>query len=111
MQFRALSALFGHMGIELDPVRADAEQQAGFAHYIALYKQLRPLLHHGRAFHIDAEQPGQLIHGVVAEDASTAVVLISQPTLPEYALCGQLRVPGLTPRAGIGLRSGISPTA
>ena len=46
--FRGLTALFGHMGVELDPVKESAEERAGFTHYISLHKQLRPLLHSGQ---------------------------------------------------------------
>ncbi|MBD4510305.1 alpha-galactosidase, partial [Xanthomonas citri pv. citri] len=37
--FRGLTALFGHMGLELDPVSADEEERAGYRKYAALHKQ------------------------------------------------------------------------
>ncbi|KAA8998906.1 alpha-galactosidase [Affinibrenneria salicis] len=94
VNFRGLTALFGHMGVELDPLSAPEEEQQAFARYIALHKHLRPLLHSGVAFRLDTPDD-ILIHGVRAQDGSRAVAMVSQLTLPHYALSGTLRVPGL----------------
>lgn len=95
--FRGLTALFGHMGVELDPVKESAEERAGFAKYIALHKQLRPLLHSGDGFRLDYHDENTLINGVVSKDQSHAVVLISQLDMPDYKQMGKLRVPYLKP--------------
>lgn len=47
MAFRAMTALPGHFGVELDPRRLSAEDRATLAFWIARYKELRPLLHGG----------------------------------------------------------------
>lgn len=73
-----------------------AEQQA-FARYIALHKQLRPLLHSGNTIRLDHPDKTTLINAVIAHDQQQAVVLISQLALPEYALCGNVLIPGLNP--------------
>ena len=39
IQFRGLTALFGHMGLELDPLTVDAQEREGYRHYAALYKR------------------------------------------------------------------------
>ncbi|MBL1375929.1 alpha-galactosidase [Zobellella iuensis] len=93
--FRGLTALFGHMGVELDPVKESEAERQGFARYIALHKQLRPLLHGGEVVRLDSPDPAQLIHGVVSPDRSEAVFYVGQLTLPRYALSGALRLPGL----------------
>ena len=93
--FRGLTALFGHMGVELDPVKEGAEEQAGFAHFIALHKQLRPLLHSGKVVRIDHHDPAMMINGVIATDQTEAVFLISQQAMPTYSLSGSFRLPGL----------------
>ncbi len=93
--FRGLTALFGHMGVELDPVKESTEEQAGFAHFIALHKQLRPLLHSGKVVRIDHHDPAMMINGVIAADQTDAVFLISQLAMPTYSLSGSLRLPGL----------------
>ena len=95
--FRGLTALFGHMGVELDPVKESAEERAGFTHYIALHKQLRPLLHSGKVVRIDHHDPALQINGVIAQDQSSAVFLFSQLAMPTYTLSGNARLAGLDP--------------
>jgi alpha-galactosidase len=99
IQFRGLTALFGHMGIELDPVKECEEEKQGFERYIALHKQLRPLLHHGISWRVPTDDMAHQIQAVVASDKSQAVVLIAQLTMPTHSLSGHLRVPGLDPTA------------
>ncbi|OWF81759.1 alpha-galactosidase [Yersinia rohdei] len=93
--FRGLTALFGHMGVELDPVKESPEEQQGFARYIALHKQLRPLLHSGDVVRVDSHDPAMLIHGVVSPQQDKAVFMVSQLAMPTWSLPGQFRVPGL----------------
>ncbi|ASK26803.1 alpha-galactosidase [Neisseria chenwenguii] len=97
--FRGLTALFGHMGVELDPVKEGDEECAGFAKYIALHKELRPLLHSGDVTRLDSIDENTLINGVVAKDKSQAVFLVSQLDQPEYKYLGRLRIPNLQPEA------------
>lgn len=95
IEFRGLSALFGHMGIELDPVKADAHESAGYQRYVQLYKQWRPLLHTGTLWRVDMPDTTTQVQGVVSEDRSQGLFLVSQLTMPDYTLAGMLRVPGL----------------
>ncbi|PJG86561.1 alpha-galactosidase [Conservatibacter flavescens] len=116
LQFRGLTALFGHMGVELDPVK-EAAEKAGFAKYIALHKSLRTLLHSGNVVRVDTRDETQLIHGVVAQDQSEAIFCFVQLAMPEYLLPGIFKVPELQPNATYrvhvldlptGLRNGTS---
>lgn len=93
--FRGLTALFGHMGVELDPVKENDSEREGFARYIALHKQLRPLLHTGQVVRIDHHDKEMLINGVIAEDKRNAVYIMSQLGMPNYALCGNVQFEGL----------------
>ncbi|SUU46985.1 alpha-galactosidase [Actinobacillus ureae] len=93
--FRGLTALFGHMGMELDPVKEGEEERKNFAKYIALHKSLRELLHSGTAFRLDCQDPDCLVNGVVTQDSSQAVVLISQLAMLDYLRQESLRVPYL----------------
>jgi alpha-galactosidase len=47
MEFRAASAIFGHMGMELDLADETAEDRATLATAIAVHKQHRELIHNG----------------------------------------------------------------
>lgn len=99
IEFRGLTALFGHMGIELDPVKEEQEEKQGFERYIKLHKMLRPLLHRGRTWRVPADDNAHQIHAVVSDDQSEAVVMIAQLAMPTNSLSGHLRVPGLEPKA------------
>ena len=93
--FRGLTALFGHMGVELDPVKEGEEERKNFAKYIALHKSLRDLLHSGTAFRLDRTDPASLVNGVVAQNGKQAVVLINQLAMLDYLQQEPLRVPYL----------------
>lgn len=97
IDFRGITALFGHMGIELDPVKESDQEKAGFAKYVALHKQYRHLLHSGITYRIESDDPqAQKIHAVVAQDARQALLMVAQTEMPTYAHSGILRIPGLT---------------
>ncbi|KAA9000766.1 alpha-galactosidase [Affinibrenneria salicis] len=104
IEFRGLTALFGHMGIELDPVRADDEERAGYKRYVSLHKQLRPLLHSGTTWRVDMPDDTVQVTGVVSRDRSQAVFLMAQLKMPDYTLAGNLRFPGLDPDARYRVR-------
>ncbi|MBR9873742.1 MAG: alpha-galactosidase [Vibrionaceae bacterium] len=97
IEFRGVTALFGHMGIELDPVKEEQQEKQGFERYIRLHKRLRPLLHTGRTWRVPTDDKAHQIHAVVSEDQSEAVVMIAQLAMPTNSLSGHLRVPGLAP--------------
>lgn len=98
MNLRGLTALFGHMGVELDPVKESEVEQQAFAHYIGLHKQLRNLLHSGNNYRLDVDDSNAMqSYGVVSQDKKDAAFIIAQLTLPTYALSGNLRLTGLLP--------------
>jgi len=99
IEFRGLTALFGHMGIELDPVKEDLLEKQGFERYIELHKQLRPLLHSGRSWRLPTEDKAQQAYSVVSQEQSEAVLLVAQLQMPTNQLSGNLRIPGLLAQA------------
>ncbi len=99
IEFRGLTALFGHMGIELDPVKEGDAERAGFARYTRLHQQLRELLHSGNVYRVDHHDDTTLINGVVSIRQDRAVFLVSQLAMPAWSLPGNLRVPGLDTQA------------
>ncbi|WED22312.1 alpha-galactosidase [Vibrio sp. JC009] len=99
INFRGLTALFGHMGIELDPVKEAAEEKEGFIKYIELHKQLRPLLHSGKGVRFNTDDEAHLAHGVIAEDQKQAAIMIAQLAMPTNSLSSTLRIPGLKKEA------------
>ncbi|MFQ0996813.1 alpha-galactosidase [Gilliamella sp. CG25] len=98
MNLRGLTALFGHMGVELDPVKESEVEQHAFAHYIGLHKQLRNLLHSGNNYRLDVDDSNAMqSYGVVSQDKNDAAFIIAQLTLPTFALSGNLRLTDLQP--------------
>ncbi len=84
IHWRGLTALTGHMGVELDPVKESDEEKKQFAHYIALHKRFRHLLHSGNTFYVDNNDERRHVYGV--QNSQEAVVLVAQLSMPDYAL-------------------------
>ncbi|TDO46164.1 alpha-galactosidase [Kribbella sp. VKM Ac-2527] len=97
LSFRAITALFGHFGIEWDIASATAEEREELKGWVALHKELRPLLHTGRVVRADRGSDDFLLHGVVAQDASRAVYAAVQLTQSITSAVGRVRLPGLDP--------------
>ncbi|EOI5721360.1 alpha-galactosidase [Cronobacter dublinensis] len=104
IEFRGLTALFGHMGLELDPVAAGADEAAGYQRYAALYKQWRGLIHTGDLWRVEMPDAATQVQGVVSQDKAQGLFLVSQLAMPDYTLPGALRVPGLEPQARYQVR-------
>lgn len=90
INMRGVTALVGHMGVELDPVKETKEEKAAFTHYISLHKKYRHLLHSGRSFRIDPADITQNIYGV--ENGDEILVTVCQLAMPNYALPPTLRI-------------------
>ncbi len=99
LSFRAGTALFASFGIEWDLTRAPAAERAELARWVALYKELRPLLHSGTVVRADSPDPASALHGVVAADGSDGLFALVQLTTPETSVPGTVRLPGLVPDA------------
>ncbi|MFO1037906.1 MAG: alpha-galactosidase [Geminicoccaceae bacterium] len=78
LAFRAIVALPGHFGVELDPLRLDDAERAELAGWIALHKRLRPLLHRpGIAIQDIPDQSGRSGWAFIDEDA-TVLILVQE---------------------------------
>ncbi|MFA0225262.1 alpha-galactosidase [Vibrio splendidus] len=90
INMRGVTALMGHMGVELDPVKESPEEKQAFSHYISLHKQFRHVLHSGRSFRMDPSDKNQNIYGVENDDEM--LITVCQLAMPEYALPSPLRI-------------------
>ncbi|MDB1089834.1 alpha-galactosidase [Streptomyces sp. ACA25] len=104
LDFRAGTALFGHFGIEWDLTAADPGDRERLAAWVALYKELRGLLHTGTAVHADHPDPAFRLHGVVAADRSEALYALVAHATSELYPPGPVRLPGLAPDAAYRVR-------
>ncbi len=83
------------MGLELDPLTVVAQEREGYRHYAALYKRWREVLHHGTQWRVDMPDAAALAQGIVSEDKTQGLFLVSQLAMPDYTLMMPLRMPGL----------------
>ncbi|WP_458526852.1 alpha-galactosidase [Onishia taeanensis] len=97
LAFRASTALFGHLGLELDVSRLGTEERAELRGWIERYKALRGLLHGGVGWRLDCLDPHQQAHGVVAPDGGEALYNVSQLSMPRHALPAPQPLTGLDP--------------
>ena len=98
LSFRAITALFGHFGIEWDIASASPEEREELGGWVALHKKLRPLLHTGKVVRADRGPDDFLLHGVAAQDGSRAVYAAVQLTQSVTSAVGRVRLPGLDPQ-------------
>ncbi|NQX13066.1 alpha-galactosidase [Microbacteriaceae bacterium VKM Ac-2855] len=99
LSFRAITALFGHLGIEWDLRTATEQERAELASWIGFYKENRALLHGGDLVRLDHPDETTALNGVVAPDRSAAIY--SYVSLERAAVVspGRIRLPGLDPNA------------
>ena len=104
LAFAAGTALFGHFGMELDLTTMSPEELAALTQWVALAKEVRPLVHSGRTVRGDHPDPAVWVHGVVAQDGGKALyaVVVLQTTLTQPP--GLVRLPGLDPDRTYRLR-------
>lgn len=100
----AATAVFGSFGIEWDIRQASESDLARIAQWIAWYKQERAFLHSGHIVRLDVTDPSVMAHGVVADDASRAIIAHVQYEESPSNRGVWLRVPGLDPKARYRLR-------
>jgi alpha-galactosidase len=98
MDFRAKVALFGHMGVELDPRRLSVDESRVLQAHIALYKSHRALLHSG-AFRAWTSDDGAEARMVINAEKSEAIALFARAGAAPFATAAPVRLPGLDPKA------------
>jgi alpha-galactosidase len=89
ISFRAITALFGHAGIEWDLTSATDDELAILKSWADYYKINRDLIHSGRMTRVETRDQECFVHGVIAQDNSRAIF--------SYALLAAL--PGSKPSA------------
>jgi alpha-galactosidase len=98
MDFRCKVAMFGHMGVELDPHALSLRDRDTLKKHIQLYKYYRPLLHNGALYAWSGED-GIDARMVVATDQKEALLLAVRCDPGAFAEAPPLCVPGLAQEA------------
>jgi len=73
LSFRAITALFGHAGIEWDITGCSDDEIASLKSWADYYKTNRALLHSGKMIRVEQPNDEAFVHGVVAQDKSKAI--------------------------------------
>ena len=89
LSFRAITALFGHAGLEWDLTETTPEEREVLKSWSAYYKANRELLHNGKMIRVEQPDDSAFVHGVVAQDKSRAI----------FAFAALRAMPGMTPNA------------
>lgn len=97
LDFRAVTAIWGHFGVEWDVSDLDAEHLTRLAQWVSFYREVRGLLHRGDVVHADLVNPALQLDGVVDTDRRDALYRLS--SLDESLVWppGCISLPGLDP--------------
>jgi alpha-galactosidase len=95
MAFRARVAMFGHFGIEANPVALSLDDRTVLERHAALYKRYRPLLHGGTLTYGRCADPDITIATVVAPDQTEALSLVTRNTQSGTNVGPLVRLSGL----------------
>ena len=94
MAFRARVAMFGHLGVEMNPRKLNAKDRETLAIHIALYKRFRGLLHSGRLLRWRSDD-GADAAICVSKNADEALALVCRTDVARHAQAAPIRFPGL----------------
>jgi len=93
--FRAITALWGHAGLEWDLTETTADERVLLREFTDYYKANRGLLHSGRVSRLDSIDGYSWTHGVVAQDGSRGIFAYIALGLSQYTEPKKLRLAGL----------------
>ena len=80
LSMRAITALFGHAGIEWNITQATAEERANLATWAKYFKDNRALLHSGKSVRIDYPDEHGYLYGVISADTKKSIFAYVQLT-------------------------------
>ena len=97
LDFRAATAVFGHLGIEWDLAKASESELTELAAWIDFYRQHRSLLLAGELVRADFPDPALNVHGVVSADRDQAIFSMVAVDRSSVVSVGRVPLPGLDP--------------
>ena len=97
--FRAVTALWGHAGLEWDLTKASPDELEAIKSWIDYYKSNRELLHSGKTVRVDQSEENAWQHGVVSQDQARGIFAAVQLRPSQYSRPTNLRLAGLNPDA------------
>jgi alpha-galactosidase len=97
LPFRAVTAFFGHLGVEWDIASASAEERKELAAWIAAHKENRELIMSGDVVRGPDTTDGMWVHGVVSSDRRTGLFAIAALAWTPAVPAPRVRLRGLDP--------------
>ena len=104
LSMRAITALFGHAGIEWNIKQATAEERANLATWAKYYKDNRALLHSGKSVRVDYPDEHGYLYGVVAGDTKRSIFAYVQLTPTVAIHPAPLKFAGLDASANYSIK-------
>jgi alpha-galactosidase len=95
LAMRAVTAMFGDLGVEWNVAALDDARREELAGWISLYKRWRDVLHTGDVVNIDHPDPALRVHGVVSADRDRALFAGVLLQTSVYGPPGLVRLEGL----------------
>jgi len=109
LSMRAITALFGHAGIEWNITQATAEERANLATWAKYYKDNRALLHSGKSVRIDYPDEHGYLHGVISADTKKSIFAYVQLTPTVTIHPASLKFAGLDAAANYSVKAVYPP--
>lgn len=95
LMYRALTAMFGHFGVEADVRLLSEQERQHIAELIALHKSRRADFHAGYSRVWDYPDPAVTVSGVIRNDQQRAHIVVAQQAMPARAVSAPVRISGL----------------
>ncbi|OYQ34541.1 alpha-galactosidase [Niveispirillum lacus] len=103
MATRVATAMFFHLGLEVNLLGLSDAERMELAAGISLHKHYRPLLHDGRLIRLD-RPANEEAFGILAADGAQALYSFTLLSEPSGYFAGRLRLAGLDPAARYHVR-------
>jgi alpha-galactosidase len=97
LSFRAITALFGHAGLEWDITQCSVEEKQQLASWASYYKANRALIHTGTMVRVDQIDDGVFVHGVISKDQTRGIFAFAVLRAQDGSRPNSIRIEGLDP--------------
>jgi alpha-galactosidase len=97
LPFRAVTAFFGHAGIEWDITKASATELDSLKNWISYHKENRDLLHSGNVVRVNQPDDAIWVHGVVNDEKTKAIFSVSHLKAINSSKPANIQLAGLSP--------------
>ena len=101
--YRAATALLYSFGVEWDLTSLDRSDLDALTRWVALHKEVRPLIAEGSLVHPDHPDPAVMVTGIVGPDRTVAYYVVATVASPATQHPAPLRLTGLDPDASYRL--------